>query len=79
MSDTPDQPDLDQLAAELGIDRRKLELVLLFQKLTRVIIDPDIPNDQVRRRIFEQVPREELQRAVDDLQDGLLDEDESED
>jgi hypothetical protein len=67
------------VAADLAIDRRKLELVLLFQRLTKVISDPDVPNDQVRRRIFEEVPREELHRALDDLHDGLLDDAQSED
>ena len=44
--------------------------------MTRVILDPEVPSGELRKRIFEQVPREELQQAVDELRGGLLDDDE---
>ena len=67
--------DVDALAKELGIHPRKLEILLLFEKVAGVIIDPDVPGEEVRQRIFRQVPREDLQRAVDELEGGLLDDD----
>ncbi len=57
--------DLDALAKELGMNPRKLEILLLFEKVASVIIDPDVPGEEIRQKIFAQVPREELQRAVE--------------
>ena len=49
---------------------------MLMRKVTRVILDPEVPSEEVRKRIFEKVPREQLQQAVDELRGGLLDDDE---
>ncbi len=65
--------DIEGLAEQLGVAPRKIEMLLLFRKVTRVIIDPDVPSEEIRERIFAQVSREELQQAVDELRGGLLD------
>ncbi len=71
-----DDVDVQALAEQLGVHLRKIEMLLLMQKMTRVILDPEVPSDQVRKRIFQEVPREQLQQAVDELRGGLLDDEE---
>ena len=66
-----DDVDVQALAEQLGVEPRKIEMLLLMQKMTRVILDPEGPSDQVRKRIFQEVPREQLQQAVDELRGGL--------
>ena len=65
--------DIEGPAEQLGVAPRKIEMLLLFRKVTRVIIDSDVPSEQIRKQIFAQVPRKELQQAVDELRGGLLD------
>ena len=65
--------DIETVAEELGVTPREVEMLLLFRKITRVVIDPDVPSEEIRKRVFEQVPREELQKALDELRGGLLD------
>ena len=79
MRDMPDHTDLGRQAAELGIDPKQLASLLLFRRLTAVILDPAVPDDQVRQRVFEQIPQPELRRALDAIQDGRLDDDDVED
>src|SRR6266568_3280618 len=37
-----------------------------FRKVTRIVLDPEIPDDQVRPRIFEAVPQAQLQAVHDE-------------
>ena len=37
-------------------DQATNEKVRLFSRLGRLVLDPDIPDEQLRRRIFEEVP-----------------------
>ena len=73
-----DNVDVQGLAEQLGVHPRKIEILLLLQKMTRGILDPEVPSGELRKRIFEQVPREQLQQAVDELRGGLLDDEERE-
>src|SRR5207248_4551090 len=37
-----------------------------FRKVTKIVLDPEVPDDQVRPRIFEAVPQAQLQAVHDE-------------
>ena len=48
------------------------EKVRLFSRLGRLVLDPDIPDEQLRRRIFEEVASRELFAAAVEETERLL-------
>ena len=48
------------------------EKVRLFSRLGRLVLDPDIPDEQLRRRIFEEVASRELFAAAAEETEQLL-------
>ena len=48
------------------------EKVRLFSRLGRLVLDPDIPDEQLRRRIFEEVASRELFAATVEETEQLL-------
>ncbi len=58
---------------ELDEDRRQLaeatnDKVVLLAELARILLDPHVADDQVRDRVWAQVPRERLAAAVEDCE-----------
>ena len=44
-----DDVDVQALAEQLGVHPRKIEMLLLMRKVTRVILDPEVPSEEVTR------------------------------
>ena len=52
--------------------RARNEKILLFSRLARLVLDPDIPDEQLRRRIFEEVASRDRFAAVVEETEQLL-------
>ena len=63
----------DQLEAwRVATAQAPNEKVRLFSRLGRLVLDPDIPDEQLRRRIFEEVASRELFAAAVEETEQLL-------
>ena len=56
--------DEDLLQARAKQDQAHQESARLFKKVAQVLLDPSIPEEQVREKVFKQVPREKVSTLV---------------
>jgi TnpA family transposase len=51
--------------AKLQQAQARLEGALLFRTVAKVLLDPEVPSERVRDEVFRRVPRERVQKAVE--------------